>query len=212
MSSTELVLQQVTSDDFVVNVQFVNEREIRVIRKNKRGRQKEQAYMIDALSLGEGSKRMMRWGWKWFVTAVVFMLITLLSLKFLPPLLGENKNLSLGLILFAGIFGVIGSLVMFWKKTSRRQVFHTLNGKVPIIELHVGRPSKKEFNEFVKAFETMIEDIRSKFQVDEDKLLTGEMRMLRRLSEEGIISSEQYEKAKKKLFSGFDNSAVTERV
>lgn len=211
MSSTELVLQQVTSDDFILNVQFVNEREVRIIRKNTRGRKKEQVYSIDALSLAERSKRMMHWGWKWLATAIVFILITLLSLKFLPPLLGESKNLSLGLILFAGVAGTVGSLIMFWKRTHRRQVFFSLNGKVPIIELHIGRPTKKEYKDFVDAFEKAVKEVRDKFTIEEEKLIAGEMKMLRRLSEEGIIKSVDYERAKKKLFSGFDNSFVARK-
>ena len=44
--------------------------------------------------------------------------------------------------------------------------------------------------------------------VPEDKQLTGEMKMLRRLSEEGVVSKADYEKAKAKLFSGFDSNFV----
>lgn len=45
--------------------------------------------------------------------------------------------------------------------------------------------------------------------VAEDKQLTGEMKMLRRLSDDGIISKKDYEKAKTKLFSGFDSNFVS---
>ena len=42
-------------------------------------------------------------------------------------------------------------------------------------------------------------------EIAEDKQLTGEIKMLRRLSDENIISKKAYESAKSKLFSGFDS-------
>ena len=44
--------------------------------------------------------------------------------------------------------------------------------------------------------------------IDDEKQLTGEMKMLRRLSDQGVISKKDYENAKTKLFSGFDSTEV----
>lgn len=44
--------------------------------------------------------------------------------------------------------------------------------------------------------------------VPEDRQLTGEMKMLRRLSDDNVISKADYEKAKAKLFTGFDSNFI----
>ena len=66
-------------------------------------------------------------------------------------------------------------------------------------------------SDFITAIEKRIKKFRSHMDVSDEKQLTGEMKMLRRLSDAGVISKKDYEKAKAKLFSGFDSSSVKAR-
>ena len=79
---------------------------------------------------------------------------------------------------------------------------------MPIVILCVGKPSKKSFSSFIEKIEKRIKKFREHMALDTEKQLTGEMKMLRRLSEDGVISTRAYEDAKAKLFSGFDSSVV----
>ena len=126
-------------------------------------------------------------------------------LKVLPSDLGDNKNLYLAIILLAGLLGGLLCFFKFWKHTSIKQIFYSRNAHVPIIELKPGMPSKEKFSAFIKALEQRIKKFRAHMDIAEDKQLTGEIKMLRRLSDDGVISKKVYETAKTKLFSGFDS-------
>lgn len=200
MAENEFILKQRNSLGFDIQVKLVDGRELQVVNK---GKKTKQTYSVDILSLQDKSKKTFFIAWKWLITGVSFILFMLLMLKFLPPYLGDNKNLYLGIILFAGILGGILSFVQFWKHTSKKQIFYSLNAHVPIIELNAGKPSKENFSVFINAVEQRIKKFREHMDIAEDKQLVGEMKMLRRLSDSGVISEKDYEAAKTKLFSGF---------
>lgn len=82
------------------------------------------------------------------------------------------------------------------------------NAGVPIIELIVNKPSKEQFLSFIDYVEHRIKEYRLHMNIAEDKQLIGEMKMLRRLSDTGVISKKSYESAKSKLFSGFDSQVI----
>jgi hypothetical protein len=202
MAENEVVLIQNDNLGFNVQIKLVDGRELQVL---KTGKKNEQRYSIDILALQDKSKKVFIIAWKWLVASISIFLVMLLLLKFLPPLLNENRNLYLGIILFTGLVGSIFSLVRFWKYTARKQVFHSLNAHIPVIAFNIGRPSKQVFSEFIANLEKRITKFRKHMDLAMDKQLTGEMKMLRRLADAGIISKTDYEKAKTKLFSGFDS-------
>lgn len=204
MAENELELKQSNKSGLDLQIKLVNGRELQISNKNKKS---QQAYSVDVLSLDEKSKKIVFIAWKWLLASISIFLVMLLLLKILPNYLDANKNLYLGLILLSGIIGSLVCFMRFWKKTSRKQIFYSRNAHVPIITLRVGNPSKKVFAEFVTAIENRITKFRSHMDLSEEKQLTGEMKMLRRLSDNGIISKKDYENAKTKLFSGFDGKA-----
>ncbi len=205
MAENEFILKQQNSPGFDIQIKLVNGRELQVISN---GKKINHAYSIDILSLQDKSKKSFFIAWKWLLAGVSFFLFTLLMLKVLPSYLVENKNFYLGIILFAGMLGGVLCFVQFWKYTSKKQIFHSRNAHVPIIELNAGKPSKEIFSAFIDAVEQRIKKIRDHIDLAEDKQLIGEMKMLRRLSDDGVISEKDYETAKAKLISGFDSQVI----
>lgn len=205
MAESELVLKQRNSLGFDIKIKLVDGRELQVVSKGKKSKQ---SYSVDILSLQDKSKKTLNISWKWLLTSIGFILFTLLLLIVLPAYLGENKNLYLAVILFGGFVGGILSFVQFWKHTSRKQIFHSRNAHVPIVEISIGKPTKESFSTFIDAIEKRIKKFRNHMDVAEDKQLIGEMKMLRRLSDDGVISKKSYESAKAMLFSGFDSQVV----
>lgn len=205
MAGNEIVLSQSDNLGFNVQIKLVDGRELQVIRTNKKS---EQRYSIDILALKDKSKKVITIAWKWLLASISIFLITLLLLKFLPQLIDENRNFYLGIILFTGLIAAIFSFTRFWKHTSRKQVFHSRNAHIPVIAFSIGRPSKQVFSEFITNLENRITKFRKHMDLAMDKQLTGEMKMLRRLADAGIITRTDYEKAKVKLFSGFDSGFV----
>jgi len=201
MAENEVVLKQRNSLGFDIQIKLVDGRELQVVSK---GKKIKQTYSVDILSLQDKSKKIFFIAWKWLLAGISLFLFTLLMLKVLPSYLAENKNLYLGIILFTGVLGGVLCFVQFWKHTSKKQIFYSRNAHVPIIELNAGKPSKESFFAFINAIEQRIKKFRDHMNIAEDKQLIGEMKMLRRLSDDGVISKKEYENAKAKLFSGFN--------
>ena len=205
MADSEIILNQRNALGIDVQVKLIDGRELQV---SHNGKKKNSSYSVDILSLQDKSKKKFNIAWKWLIAGAGFFLVMLALLKFLPPVLGENKNLYLGIILLVGVIGSIYSFIRFWKNTSKQQIFYSRNAHVPIVILCAGKPSSKTFTSFIDAIEKRIKKFRDHMSIDNEKQLTGEMKMLRRLSESGVITAKAYEDAKEKLFSGFDSSVV----
>ncbi|MCW8899776.1 MAG: hypothetical protein OQK95_03815 [Gammaproteobacteria bacterium] len=205
MAGKEIVFKQRNALGLDILVKLIDGRELQV---SNIGKKTNQTYSVDILSLQDKSKKIFSIAWKWLAASMSFLLVMLLLFKFLPTYLTEHKNLYLGVILLVGLLGSIYSFIQFWKNTSQKQVFYSRKAHVPIIILYAGKPSKKAFSLFIDSIEKRIKKFRNHMDIDDEKQLTGEMKMLRRLSDDGVISKKAYEKAKAKLFTGFDSSLV----
>ena len=205
MADSEVILKQRNSLGFDIQIKLVDGRELQVVRKE---RKIKRTYSVDILSLQDKSKKVIFIAWKWLLISIGFFLFTILMIKILPPYLNDNKNLYLGIILLLGIVAGLFGLVQFWKHSSRKQLFYSRNAHIPVIELSAGKPTKTNFSNFINTVEQRIKKIRSHMNITEDKQLIGEMKMLRRLSDGGVISNKLYEAAKAKLFKGFDSQVI----
>jgi len=205
MAENEYVLKQRNVSGCNLQIKLVDGRELQILSKGKKS---EKSYSVDILSLQDESKKVALIAWKWLLYSIGFFLIMLLLLKALPGFLNADKNLYLGIVLAVGLIGSLVSFFLFWKKSSKKQVFYSRKANVPVVILGAGNPSKKSLSDFVAGIEKRIKKFRSHMDIDDEKQLTGEMKMLRRLSDEGVISKKDYEKAKAKLFSGFDSTVV----
>lgn len=205
MADKDIILKQKNKSGLDFQIKLVGGRELQIINKSKKI---NQAYSIDILSLADKSKKIIFIAWKWLIASISIFFIMLLLLKVLPNYLDANKNLYLGGILLLGIVSSIICFLKFLKNTSRKQIFYSRNALVPIITLSVGNPSKKLFSDFIDAIESRIEKFRSHMDVSNEKQLTGEMKMLRRLCDDGVVTKKDYEGAKEKLFSGFGTNTA----
>ena len=202
MAENEVSLKQQSPEGFDLHIKLVNGRELIVASKNKKVKQ---VYSVDIISLKENSKKILCVSWKWLLASMSIYVLMLILLKFLPFYLVENKDMYLAVVLLIGVLGTIACLSRFFIKTSYLQIFSSRNADVPIVILSVNKPNKKIFSSFVKSVEKYIGMAQEKHKMSEEKQLAGEMKMLRRLSDETVISKKAYESAKNKLFSGFDS-------
>lgn len=211
MAENEISLKQHNPQGIELHIKLVNGRELLVASKSKsksKSKKVKQVYSVDILSLQDKSKKILCIAWKWLFTSVIFFVLMLALLKFLPVYLGENKNMYLAVMIIIGVLGTITCIRQFFKKTSNKQIFSSRNALVPIIILSVNKPNKKTFSSFVESVEKHIGMAQKKHKISEEKQLAGEMKMLRRLSDETIISKKAYKSAKSKLFSGFDSQLI----
>ena len=174
-----------------IKIQLKKQRELRVEKHSKRGSTK---YTIDLLALGDKSKQKVILGWQWFVAGLAAIFLMIACLNFLPILeestLYQAATYVLGLGLGAACF------FMAVKGTSRKQIFFSRKANIPLVELVINNPSKNEFNSFIKLVEKCIGSSREGLNISMNNQLAGEMKMIRRLSEEGVVSPSVYKKAK----------------
>lgn len=181
-----------------VHVKLLNGRELHVEKKTSRARIK---YIIDLLALEDESKEKITLGWKWFVAGLVAILAMMLCMEFLP-MLGESTLYKAGVYVL-GLGVGAGCFFKAYKETSRKKIFHSRSANVPLVELAVNNPSKNEFGAFINKVEKHILSSRDGLVISVRNQLAGEMKMLRRLSEEGVISTSVYNKSKAGLLKQY---------
>jgi hypothetical protein len=182
-----------------VNIALEKGRELHVEKISKRDNTK---YIIDLLALGDASKQKVILGWKYFVAGLAVILLMLACLHFLPILSESTLYLTATYIVALGLCA--GCFFMAYKGTSRKQIFYSRNANIPLIELAINNPSKKEFSAFIKKVEEHILSSRDGLKISMNNQLAGEMKMIRRLSEERVVSASVYKKAKTDLMKKYN--------
>ena len=158
---------------------------------------KKQMYKIDLLALRTPSEKMVRIAWRWWLASLGCLLLTILLAMLFSYLDMQVISLSL-----CGVGFLTGSIlaILAWKKGDRKQVFYTQHSNLPLVSLYLGSPNKKECQAFIDEIEKNIESVKTEFKLTRDQELAGELRTLRRLSNDGIISLGEYEQSKEVLF------------
>lgn len=89
---------------------------------------------------------------------------------------------------------VLASLIFYYR--SQDKIFFRSNySEVPLIELFY-KPKQPEYLEFVEALKTHIENAQTRQGLSYQQRLKGELTDLRRLNEEGVIETAEYEHAR----------------
>lgn len=196
MAEAVLEIVQDRGKGKLLSAMLVKGRELRIEKAVNR---KSTSYFIDVVALKDESQRKIVLGWKWGVAGLVFVLISLIFPLLLPSLFTET--LIKYFVYLAGMALGAGCFYMAWKATTVKQIFYSRNADVPLVELIASKPSKEEFKDFVAKIEESILDVQKKLNLSHKKQLAGEMKMLRRLSEEGVLSASDYKKAKAVLLA-----------
>lgn len=174
----------------------------RALSVDSKGWGKRRAYTIDLIALSEKPKRVYRLAWRWLIAMAVFLLLSYSS-SYALPMIDEAMASFSPLVNAAGTALVFLSFVMFWLRSSRQLVFYSRHASMPLVEVWSGKPSSKACKEFIRYTESQIALLHEQYNLTEDQQLSGEMKMLRRLSEEGVLETTSYEKAKKKIMKRF---------
>jgi len=194
MDKDVLTINQNDVDSTHIKISLVNNQELRVVRKKHFSTEE---YRVNILVLNEKSKRIISFGWKWFLAGLITSLLLLpksIHLSLMP-------GLYLEIAFYAGLIISIYCFYMTWETTTLRQLFYSHSTNIPIVELAVDKPSKSEFDAFLKKTEESIKTYREKMNIDPNRQLTGEIKTLRRLNKIGVISNPDYESSKSVLLS-----------
>ncbi|WP_455209046.1 SHOCT domain-containing protein [Kaarinaea lacus] len=93
-------------------------------------------------------------------------------------------------------------LLLTIKSFNNKWIFYTARGRIEILELFNNNPNSARFQRFFGDLINNINWIKSANYFSSGKMIPAEVSEHRRLRDEGIITAEQYEEAKRKILYG----------
>lgn len=172
-------------------------RELAISCKDKRVKL---SYNIDLVALSPDTRRRFVWGWKWLIATIITIVLLGLLLLIVPYLVEQQSDAIRGVLFLSGLILVVSFLLLFFKHTYRQLSFYSRHAHIPLVNMFMGKPDKTRHKKFVQYLQQRINKLQEHLDLDIDKQLAGEMKMLRRLTEQGAITEQQYNQAKDKLF------------
>ena len=91
-------------------------------------------------------------------------------------------------------------LLLFAQNSYDKVVFSSQHGNVRLIELLNKYPDNESFRKFISRFILRVKSAKKNKNLSPSKFLAGELKELRRLRDEAVISAEIYETAKVEIF------------
>ena len=136
----------------------------------------------------------------WLIGTAILAIVSLLMvyLNWFRP---GTINSSLGMTLtIAAVTLCLLSLLLTILKSGNRVYFYSQFGRASILELLNANPDKKSFNNFMQTLSQFIISAQASARLDRTEQLAQELKELRRLKDEMVISRQDYERAKKRIF------------
>lgn len=190
-------LQQQSRAEPLKELSIVDGKEIRIVIGSP---PRQKSYSVQLLALADKSHIRLNIAWRW-LWLLIGCVVALLGYWFARAVFG----LSLGMFEFSYVAGfsltAILALVMFGLKLARKRVFISRLARVRLFDILISNPNHRAYKSFLNNLNQSLINARQFWNLKPEHQVAGEMRMLRRLSEEGIIKQSEYEQAKKKLFS-----------
>ncbi len=196
-SEFNAILQQQPLTDVPREYHILNGKEVRIIEGLGH---KQRVYLIHILALADKSRIRigLAWGWLWWAIVCVVSLVLYL---FISPLFPWSST-SLHFVIIASlVIASILGVIMLGVKLSRKRVFYARHSQVPLFDILIAKPDQQRYKAFVDQLASCMEKARSGRTLRLDQQIAGEIRMLRRLANEGVIAKRDYEQAKAQLFS-----------
>ena len=159
-------------------------------------------YLIDLVAIDPKLRSHFVFAVKSLISFIIFLNVSLIFsltsiLNFLEPVIYMWAT-------SAAIILTLVSFIIFIAFTRYERIFVSRQSKVPLIYFYNNLPNKKDFQYFV---EHLIDVGQKRFDalgLDLQKLRAGELKTLRRILDEGVITTKQYERAKLSLLQMSD--------
>ena len=146
--------------------------------------------------------------WNWLVACASGIGILVGILTHLMFNWSMQKVLILAPILIIVVVFIVLSLRSFLQGYDRKRVFLSRYAAYPILQIPFDSRRKNKIYQFIAHIERYTEMSINKRRIPDEVLQAGEMKTLRRLAGEGLISKSQYNTAKNRIFKNLDNVAV----
>lgn len=178
--------------------------------KNKH--QRKIKFRINISYLNPRPIRQHKVAWKWVLIAIPFLLVSLIMVY--AGLFSETFEPSsnfLYVLIGISLFSVI-CMLMAIHRSYDKWAFISEYGNVNLIELLNNQPDAVSFKVFIEQMTLQIRKAKQAKNKPLSESLAGELRDLRRLKDETVISETQYESAKQLIFKheGFSQNSANQ--
>lgn len=166
--------------------------------KNKHKRKYK--YRVDIAYLNPHPFREHNIATNWLYISAAFLLTSLISI-----LVGWYSGLVTpgayySTFTVVSVSATLISLLLFVHNTYDKVIFKTQFGNIKLIELINKYPNKDEFRKFVGRFIVQIKKAKAQKRFTTSKFLARELREIRRLRNETVVTEEEYQYAKGIIF------------
>lgn len=162
-------------------------------------------YLVDLVGVSPVAHARLSLAWNWFSATLISLVLLLIVLFLLPEQLEKMTSGTTFLLAISIAFFTLLFSVMSIAYSRIERVFCSTYGNFPLIRLLSAKPDRKSYNEFVKQVKATIEQLNQTIQLDDQKRIAGEIKMLRRLIKHNVLKDTEYERIKNKLFKMVDN-------
>lgn len=159
-------------------------------------------YRVDIAHLNPHPVREHHIARKWLYAAAVSLgfSVLLVIIGWLSNLFESTPNVYYSTAVVVSFSATLIALLLFAHNTYDKVIFRTQFGNVKLIELINKYPSKDEFRKFIARFIVQIKKARSEKGFNTSKFLARELREIRRLRDESVVTEEEYQSAKTIIF------------
>ncbi len=156
-------------------------------------------YLIDIVALDPKIKSHFIFAKRPLISFIVFVNISLIF--YLTSALDSLPAAYKSWLIAAAIISTLVSLIIFMVFTRHDRVFVSRHSKVPLIHFYNGLPNKKIFKQFIKFVQAESQQRFDHLKLNLQQQCAGELKTIRRVLEQGIITTRQYDRAKNKLLN-----------
>lgn len=157
------------------------------------------SYTIDLRVLDPSRQRKLEIPWFWLVVGLVLCVAALLwPSDVMVDVRPGNLFLAVPALL-AILAGGIGALYWFFRNIRRHCVYRTRAAGFPLVDMLYHYPDTRSFEGFVEAMEERMRLLDDKRSLSDQQLRAGELKMFRRLAQQGVFKEKFYEQVKQQL-------------
>jgi len=175
---------------------FKDQNTVLVTLKNLKNRKE---YLIDLAAIDHKDHRHFVFAKKLLMVFVVFLSASLIL--YFTPLIELLKLPYKDWFVSVFVILTLISFILFISFTRIERVFKSRHAKVPLLIFYNGLPNSKEFKSFIEKIKAISKKRFEKLNLDLQQQYAGELKTIRRVMDEGVISQSDYERAKNKLLN-----------
>jgi hypothetical protein len=175
--------------------------DIQCYQRIERKHGSKQKFRINLTYLDPRPVRRFQLAESWLIGSAIFAIISMM-LIYLNWFKGSASHSSLAFTLtILAVTLCLTSFLFGLFKAENRIFYYSQYGRIAILELINHNPDKTSFDDFLESLSSYIISAQHKASLDNTQRLTQELKELRRLKDEAVISQQKYELAKQRIFS-----------